>query len=278
VASTVVLAVVLVGAVACAATSGRSSATSTAADATTVPASPVVVATTPVLGALARAVVGGDAEVVVLVAPDADPRAAELTPDQQRALTSARAVVATGLGYEAGMADALAAARVAGIPVREVAPDLSPAPSATDPGGDPRFWLDPDRTAAAGRQLAVWLASTLGLDAGRLAARAEALDDLLGRADEQAQATLVAVPADRRTLATDAGGLVYLAERYGFTLVPTGSPGATATVVAAPPGSQPGPGSLLVDGLGPAGSPAATLDGLLVANASALAATVTRAP
>lgn len=91
---------------------------------------PTVVVTTSILGDVVANVVGDAAEVEVLMPPGVDPHEFELSAAQAASLQEADAVVANGLGFEAGMADAIDAAEDAGVPVYEVAPDLDPLPLA----------------------------------------------------------------------------------------------------------------------------------------------------
>ncbi len=91
---------------------------------------PTVVVTTSILGDVVANVVGDAAEVEVLMPPGVDPHEFELSAAQAASLQEADAVVANGLGFEAGMADAIETAEDAGVPVYEVAPDLDPLPLA----------------------------------------------------------------------------------------------------------------------------------------------------
>jgi zinc/manganese transport system substrate-binding protein len=215
-----------------------------------------VVATTTMLGDVARAVAGDGAEVRVLMAPGDDPRTFTIPAGADDPFTAADLVVATGLGFEAGLQPALDRAAAGGTTVLAAAELVAPMAGA-DGRADPHFWLDPDRVHAVGDAVADRLTA---LDPGRGAGWADhaaALGDELATADEVAQAALAPVPDGRRRLVTDSDGLGYLAARYGLTLA------------AAPAG--PGTFAIDVDTLGPAGSPTATSAGLLTDTAARVA-------
>ncbi|MBL8777796.1 MAG: zinc ABC transporter substrate-binding protein [Acidimicrobiales bacterium] len=92
--------------------------------------SPTVVVTTSILGDVVANVVGDEATVEVLMPAGVDPHEFELSAAEAAQLQDADVIVANGLGFEAGMTDALDAAEEAGVPVIEVAPGLDPLPLA----------------------------------------------------------------------------------------------------------------------------------------------------
>jgi zinc/manganese transport system substrate-binding protein len=233
-----------------------------------------VVATTTIWGDVVRSVVGDDADVRVLTTSSDDPRTFAPAPDRAGELSGADVVVTTGLGFEAGLAPALALARADGVEVVEVAPLVGPADTAFG-APDPHVWLDADRLSTIARSLADLLArraATDGSDPGggsgdagatpadRWSARADAFAEVVATADEQAQAALNPLPDDRRRASTASDGLGYLAERYGVVLSPL-APGAAGHAFAAD-----------VDQLGPPGSATGTTPALLADTARRLAA------
>lgn len=198
---------------------------------------PTVVATTSILGDVVENVVGDAAEVVVLMPAGVDPHEFELSAAQAAQLQEADAVVANGLGFEAGMADALEAAEQAGVPVYEVAPDVDPLPL---PGGaeglDPHVFTDPARMAQAAENIA----STLGeqvpaLDTTTVRDQAAAYADELLAADADIAEQVAVIPEDQRVLVTNHEVFSYFADRYGFEVVGTVIPGASTL---AEPSSQ----------------------------------------
>ena len=87
-----------------------------------------VIATTTILGDLVANVVGGDAQIDVLLPPGADPHDYQISASQAAMLYDADLVVANGLGLEEGLIDVLEAAEADGVNVLEIADQLDPIP------------------------------------------------------------------------------------------------------------------------------------------------------
>lgn len=231
---------------------------------------PTVVVTTSILGDVVANVVGDAAEVEVLMPPGVDPHEFELSAAQAASLQEADAVVANGLGFEAGMTDAIDAAEDAGVPVYEVAPDLDPLPLAegahdhadeeaaeegtadehaadeddhageeehADEGElDPHVFTDPARMADGAENIAVALGDAVpALATDAVSAQAAAYAGELRAVDAAVEEQLSAIPEDRRVLVTNHEVFAYFADRYGFEVVGTVVPGATTL---AEPSSQ----------------------------------------
>jgi zinc/manganese transport system substrate-binding protein len=174
-----------------------------------------------------------------------------------------------------------------------------------DPDGDPHVWLDPIRVAAAVRLIAQAMSSVdPTVD---WASRADVYAGELLDVDEQIREILSVVPDERRKLVTNHAALGYFADRYGFdvigTVIPGGAtlaepssaelaalvatieeedvpaifaettdPAVLAKAVAAEVGSGVEVVELYTGSLGEAGSGADTLAGLLLTDASLIAA------
>lgn len=169
-----------------------------------------------------------------------------------------------------------------------------------DGGLDPHVWLDPMRMSEAARLVAAEL-EHIEPDVG-WRARAERYAEELAVADEKIAGQLSAIPEASRRLVTNHESLGYFADRYQFEVVgvviPGGStladpssahlaellevmrredisvifgettePDALATVIASELGEQVGVVELFTESLGPPGSGAETLIGMLEANA-----------
>ena len=228
----------LLGAVACSSDGGAGSADG-----------PTVAATTSILGDVVENVVGDAAEVVVLMPAGVDPHEFELSAAQAAQLQEADAIVANGLGFEAGLGDALDAAEQAGVPLYEVAPDVDPLPVAADAGEhadedehadegglDPHVFTDFARMAWGAENVAAALGAAVpALDTAEVRDRASAYADELRAADAAIAEQVAAVPEDRRVLVTNHEVFSYFADRYGFEVVGTVVPGATTL---AEPSSQ----------------------------------------
>ena len=249
------LLLVVVGLGACSSEGDGSSASGT----------PTVVVTTSILGDVVANVVGDAAEVEVLMPPGVDPHEFELSAAQAASLQEADAIVANGLGFEAGMADAIETAEAAGIPVYEVAPDLDPLPLAAgahdhadqeehadeeatgdehageeehaDAGGlDPHVFTDPARMADGAENIGVALGDAVpALATDAVSTQAAAYADELRAVDAALEEQLSAIPEDRRVLVTNHEVFAYFADRYDFEVVGTVVPGATTL---AEPSSQ----------------------------------------
>jgi len=178
---------------------------------------PTIVVTTNVLGDVVGAVVGDDAEVIVVQAPDTDPSTVVATPEQAELLAEADLVVANGLGLEVGLAPDLTAREAAGEPTITIAPELSPLPTPDGTGeGDPHVWMDPDRMAAAAFLLADEISAATGLDQAALTERAGGYEGELRNADAEVQAAVDELTEAQRTYTDSARTLRYFSERYGF--------------------------------------------------------------
>ena len=96
--------------------------------ATSQPGRLAVIATTTILGDVVANVVGGDAQIDVLLPPGADPHDYQISSSQAAMLYDVDLVVANGLGLEEGLIDVLAAAEADGVNILEIASQLDPIP------------------------------------------------------------------------------------------------------------------------------------------------------
>ena len=201
-----------------------------------------IVATTSILGDVVRNVAGHAARVEVLIPPGADPHSFSASASQAAALRRAGLVVANGLGLEAGLGDALAAAADDGVTVVEAASFVEALPFAGGPGEghddagtlDPHLWTDPRRMAAVAVGLGEALAAAdpACAAAHRTAAAAYAgdLEDL----DAEVESLLAGIPAERRRLVTSHQTLGYFADRYGFEVLGAIIPGGATYAEPSP--------------------------------------------
>jgi zinc/manganese transport system substrate-binding protein len=229
----------------------------------------LVIATTSVVGDLVGHVAGDEARVEVLIPVGADPHDFAPSARQAASLREADLVVTSGLGLEAGLADALAAATDDGVPILELGPALDPRPiggseSATP---DPHWWLDPLRAARAVELIAERLTQ---VGEGDWTARATAFASELDSLDDELGTTLATIPAERRKLVTTHNAFGYFAERYDFEVIGVLIPGG-ATQAAPDPKAL----AALAAAIWEAGVPAIFAESTLPTNvADALAAEV----
>ena len=140
-------------------------------------------------------------------------------------LQGAGLVVANGLGLEEGLEDALQQAGSDGVAVLEVGPEVDPlsaAPGEGDGGDvDPHVWMDPDRMATAAGLIADRLTEVDGLPVtdAEIQDCAAAYQQELAELSAGMDATLAAVPADRRKLVTNHEALGYFADRFDFEVI-----------------------------------------------------------
>ncbi len=190
---------------------------------------PLVVATTTILGDMASAIVGEQANVETLMPPGADPHDFQPSSQQVALINNADLVIANGLGLEEGLSDVLDGAKADGVDVLEVGPLIDPIPFAE--GGpdqlrdDPHFWNDPIR-AATGAEVIADALTDLEPDvdwSGRASDYANELRDLAS----EIEGMLDGIPDDDRKLVTNHDSLGYFADRYGFEIVGVVIPGGS---------------------------------------------------
>ena len=202
---------------------------------------PTIVVTTTILGDIVETVTAeAGVDVEVVMPAGADPHEFSPSTRQAETMTEADLLVVNGAGFEEGMADVLDRVEEGGTPTFAVADhvDLLPfgeehqdedAAEADDHDhtDDPHVWTDPTRIAAALPALAAALAEVEGIDAAAVRTAADGYAAELATLDADIEATLAAVPEDRRVLVTNHEVFGYFAERYGFEVVGTVIPSGT---------------------------------------------------
>ncbi len=196
---------------------------------------PQVVVTTNILGDVVGEVLGDQAEVTTLMQPNADPHSFEISARQAAAMDDADLVVSNGLGLEEGLQQHLDRAAEAGAPMLVAGDVVEVVPYASgDAAGnpDPHFWTDPQTMIAVVDALETSAAGIEGIDAGQLAASADAYREELKELDTEMTTAFGAIPAERRALVTNHHVFGYLAKRFGFEVIGAVIPGGTT--LAAP--------------------------------------------
>jgi zinc/manganese transport system substrate-binding protein len=188
---------------------------------------PTVVVTSNILGDVVQHLVTDDVTVEVLMPAGVDPHDFAPSARQAVALRDADVVVVNGLGFEAGLQDAIDATAADGVPVVTAAEAIDPLPLAGDEGTeDPHLFTDPVRMRQAAAHLADELARRIPiLDAPAARARADAYLDDLDQLDAEIRATLAPIPPARRVLVTNHEVFGYFADRYGFEVLGAIIPG-----------------------------------------------------
>ncbi len=267
----------------------------------------LVVATTSVLGDIATHVVDQEGRVEVLIPIGVDAHDFRASSQQATLIAGADLVVANGLGLEQGLIDVLDSAAVSGTTVIELGPLVDPIMLVGGEGNDPHFWMDPIRAGDA----AVALADALtGQNPdGSWSERAGDYVSAMAAADSNIAEILAVVPPGSRRMVTNHEAFGYFADRYRFEVIggiipggstlaepssaelaglveameevdvrvifaETSSPTNLADALAAELGEDVEVVELFTESLGPPGSGAETLAGMLVTNAQRVASSL----
>lgn len=264
-----------------------------------------VVATTTQVGSLAREIGGADIELTVLLRPGVEAHDFELTPEAGAALERADLVLLSGAGLEGWLADTLDAVGATdrqrdmseGVALRE----LSVGGERSD-AIDPHYWLSGPNAIEMASNVRDALTEAFPDASSAFEERASALIERLEAADARARTMLAELPADRRQLVTDHDALGYFIDEYGLEFVGSVFPSldvasepsaqqveelvaairandvaavftessvnpALARAVADETDARLVDEPLYTDSVGPEGSGADTLDGMLIHNA-----------
>ena len=171
-----------------------------------------VVATTGQAADFARAIGGERVQVTGLLAPNADPHAFEIRPDDVKQLGDAELVVRSGGELDEWLEGAIDSSGT-GARVLVLADAVELA------GDDPHWWHDPRNAivAVAGLRDALVAADPAGADGYRRAARQ--YTERLERLDAAVAECIARIPSSERTLVTTHDALGYYARRYGIRVV-----------------------------------------------------------
>ncbi|MFH0515673.1 zinc ABC transporter substrate-binding protein AztC [Streptomyces sp. M41] len=207
---------------------------------------PKVVVTTNILGDITREIVGGEADVSVLMKPNADPHSFGLSAVQAGELENADLVVYNGLGLEENVLRHVEAARESGVATFAAGEAVDPLTFHTgDEGGpdeeagepDPHFWTDPDRVRKAAGLIADQVVEHVdGVREKAVRDNAERYDGKLTDLTTWMEKSFAAIPEDRRALVTNHHVFGYLADRFGFRVIGAVIP--SGTTLASPSSSD----------------------------------------
>ncbi|MFJ3933960.1 zinc ABC transporter substrate-binding protein AztC [Streptomyces sp. NPDC090029] len=207
---------------------------------------PRVVVTTNILGDITREIVGEEADVSVLMKPNADPHSFGLSAVQAAELENADLVVYNGLGLEENVLRHVEAARESGVATFAAGEAVDPLTFHTGGEGgseedagepDPHFWTDPDRVRKAAGLIADQVVEHVdGVSEKTVRANAERYDGQLADLTTWMEKSFASVPADRRALVTNHHVFGYLADRFGFRVIGAVIP--SGTTLASPSSSD----------------------------------------
>ncbi|MFC8593900.1 zinc ABC transporter substrate-binding protein AztC [Streptomyces atroolivaceus] len=207
---------------------------------------PRVVVTTNILGDITQEIVGDEAEVTVLMKPNADPHSFGLSAVQAAELERADLLVFNGLGLEENVLRHVDAARESGVAAFEAGKAVDPLtfqPHADGGPGedagqpDPHFWTDPDRVRKAAGLIADQVVEHVdGVDEKAVRANAARYDGQLADLTTWMEKSFGRVPEEQRALVTNHHVFGYLAERFRFRVVGAVIP--SGTTLASPSSSD----------------------------------------
>lgn len=266
-----------------------------------------VVATTTQVGEAAREVGGDDIALTVLLRRGADAHEFEITPAVAAAIERSDLILESGAGLERWLDSALATIggrdrlrdMSAGVALR--APDDPRASGDVDP----HWWLTAPNASRMVKNVRDALTAARPDLASRFAARAAAYVARLDQADTEIRRLMAEIPPARRGIVTNHDALGYFMSAYGLHFIGSVFPsldvsaepnpaqlaaladtirstGVTAIfsesavnprlarAIAEGTGARVVDQPLYTDSLGPPGSPAATLDGMLLHDAQVI--------
>ncbi|AVT36994.1 zinc ABC transporter substrate-binding protein AztC [Plantactinospora sp. BB1] len=199
-----------------------------------------IVVTTNILGDIVTEIVGDQAEVRVLMKPNADPHSFAISAREAHAMQTADLVVYNGLGLEEGVLQHVEAAKGEGVDTVEVGARIDPMEYRDGDaagGPDPHFWTDPARVVTAVRLLTDEIIGHVdGVDAGVVRERAQAYASRVGELDKSLARRFADIPAERRVLVTNHHVFGYLAERFDLRVIGAIIP--SGTTLASPSASD----------------------------------------
>ncbi len=260
-----------------------------------------VVATTTQVTALAQVVGGDQIALTGIMKAGIDPHEYEPTPQDVRAVADAQLILENGVGLESWLnkliqnsgthASVIDASK--GVPIRKG--------DAQEPLGDPHIWHSIPNAIIMLNNIRDSLAQIDPAHAAVYQANAAAYQQTLNNLDQYIMEQIASIPAPNRKLVTNHDTLGYYADRYGLTFVGSIIPSmdtsyqpsakelanliqaikaqhvkavfteasvnpALARQIAQDAGVKVVGGALYGDTLGPPGSGADTLDGMLKIN------------
>jgi zinc/manganese transport system substrate-binding protein len=180
-----------------------------------------VVATTTQVGEAARGVGGDDIALTVLLKPGAEAHEFEITPTAAAALERSDLILESGAGLEVWLEGALTTIggrdrlrdMSAGVDLRE--PD-----DAAEAGEvDPHYWLTALNASRMVENVRDALTAARPDLADAFAARAATYLNRLETADVEIRRLMAEVPADRRGIVTNHDALGYFIDEYGLRFV-----------------------------------------------------------
>ena len=192
---------------------------------------PTVVVTTNILGDITRNVVGGEADVVVLMESNADPHSFGISAKQAAVIENADLVIHNGAGLEEGILNHVEAAAAEGVPTLAAMDAVEPLKFSHDDGDeatDPHFWTDPSRVGLAADAIAESIVEHVdGVDSAVVHAQTAGYKAQLDTLVASMEKSFAGIDPGRRKLITNHHVFGYLAQRFGFEVIGAVIPSGT---------------------------------------------------
>lgn len=196
---------------------------------------PGVVATTQQIGALTREVAGDHVALTVLVPPGTDPHEYDPLPKDVVRVGDSKVVLRNGLGIDDFLKKAIEGAGAKNVVTVTNGVHVLEAESE---GGkrepDPHVWHNPQNDIVMVRNIAKALAAVDPANADVYAQNADSYAAKLEQVDGQIREMIDSIPPENRRFVTDHDSFGYFVEHYGLELVGTVIPGASTGAEASP--------------------------------------------
>ncbi len=182
-----------------------------------------VVATTAIAGALAEAVGGDLIDLRVLARSGVDPHEYELKSDDRKAISTAEVTLRIGLDIDAfldkaiGGSDSKVTTITDGLTIRE----------GEGGGRDPHVWQDPLNNKAMLDAVVGAFARADNTNADTYRMNGDAAKARFDEADRQIRALIDSIPPPNRKMVTNHDAFGYFIDRYGLTFVGAVIPSVT---------------------------------------------------
>ena len=173
---------------------------------------------------------GDQAEVEVIMPPNADPHDFAPSAKQAEAMRTADLLVVNGEGFEAGLVDTIEAAEEDGATVVRAtdAVDLLLFVEDGEEANDPHVFTSPATMVLVAETIAARLAEEVPtLDTPAYRSQVEAYVGELRALDQEVEAMLSVVPPEHRVLVTNHDVFGYFATRYDFEILGAVIPAGT---------------------------------------------------
>lgn len=180
-----------------------------------------VVATTTQIGALTRAVAGGDIELTVLLQAGADAHDYEPSPQAVKKVRQAAVVLKNGIGLDDWLNKTLeGAGGSTKVVVVTTGVKVLKAESGDEAGhDDPHVWHDPENAKIMVDNIVTALSAADQAHAAAFQANGAAYKAKLAEADAEVRSLIESIPPANRKMVTNHDAFGYFMKRYGLAYV-----------------------------------------------------------